>query len=305
MPKKPCGIKIEKGKSVTTAQIYFTKMQGLGNDFVILDSITQPVKVDSTLARKIADRHFGIGCDQVLVVEPPATPECDFNYRIFNADGKEVAQCGNGARCFGRYVYERGLTDKKQLLIGTLSGNIIVDLSDITRIQVDMGVPQFSPKVIPLNIKAVTKGDKQGRYKIQIQGHFRDVSILSMGNPHCIMAVHSVGEAPVNEIGSLLQKHPAFPKGVNVTFMQVLARNHVRCRVFERGVGETMACGTAACAAVVSGIMQKELNSQVKVDMPGGYLTVEWISDNGVWLSGPATNVFEGHFAIDLPPTDD
>ncbi|MBS0286424.1 MAG: diaminopimelate epimerase [Proteobacteria bacterium] len=278
--------------------IHFTKMHGLGNDFVVLDSITQQVKLNPNLIKRMADRNFGIGCDQVLLVEPPTLPTLDFNYRIFNADGKEVPQCGNGARCFGRYVYERGLTGKKQLLIGTQAGNLKVDISDLTCIQVDLGEPIFSPKAIPLNIKAVSKLQKRGNYKIQLLGNNREVVILSMGNPHCVISVPATSEAAVMEVGKALQKHPAFPKGVNVSFMQVLARNHIKCRVFERGVGETLACGSAACASVVAGIIHGELNREVKVDMPGGALTVRWENEGAVFLSGPAIGVFHGEFCI-------
>ncbi|MCS5712708.1 diaminopimelate epimerase [Candidatus Berkiella aquae] len=278
----------------------FTKMHGLGNDFVILDNISQGIKVDSSLIRKIADRHFGIGCDQVLMVEPPNSPELDFNYRIFNADGKEVSQCGNGARCFGRYVYEKGLTDKKHIQIGTYSGTMEIDVSDLTHIRVDMGIPQFSPKAVPLNHKYFHKLANTGRYRINLLGNEREVTILSIGNPHCIISVPATSEAAVNEVGKALQEHPAFPKGVNVSFIQVLARNHVKCRVYERGVGETLACGSAACACVIAGILQEELNSEVKVDMPGGSLTVSWRPEMPVYLSGPAKSVFQGEFYLSI-----
>ncbi len=281
-----------------SSTIHFTKMHGLGNDFVVLDSITQNIKLTPAIIKRIADRNFGVGCDQVLIVDPPALATLDFNYRIFNADGKEVAQCGNGARCFGRYVYERGLTGKKQLLIGTIAGNLKVDISDLSCIEVDLGEPIFSPKLIPLNIKAVSKLQKQGYYKIHLLGNNREVVILSMGNPHCVISVPATSEAAVMEVGKALQKHPAFPKGVNVSFMQVLARNHIKVRVFERGVGETMACGSAACASVVAGILHGELNKEVKVDMPGGALTVKWENDGPVILSGPAIGVFNGEFRI-------
>ncbi len=283
-----------------SSTIHFTKMHGLGNDFVVLDSITQNIKLTPAIIKRIADRNFGVGCDQVLIVDPPALATLDFNYRIFNADGKEVAQCGNGARCFGRYVYERGLTGKKQLLIGTMAGNLKVDISDLSCIEVDLGEPIFSPKLIPLNIKAVSKLQKQGYYKIHLLGNNREVVILSMGNPHCVISVPATSEAAVMEVGKALQKHPAFPKGVNVSFMQVLARNHIKVRVFERGVGETMACGSAACASVVAGILHGELNKEVKVDMPGGALTVKWENDGPVILSGPAIGVFNGEFRITL-----
>jgi diaminopimelate epimerase len=278
--------------------IKFTKMHGLGNDFVILDNISQAIKIDYALIRKIADRNFGIGCDQVLVVDPPMDPQLDFNYRIFNADGKEVAQCGNGARCFGRYVYEKGLIDKSHIQIGTSSGKMSINLCDLSHIQVDMGIPQFSPKAIPLNTKFAHKLANPGRYKINLLGNEREVTILSIGNPHCIISVPATSEAAVNEVGKALQNHPAFPKGVNVSFIQVLARNHVKCRVFERGVGETLACGSAACAAVIAGILHQELNSEVKVDMAGGSLTVSWQPQEAVYLSGPAKSVFQGEFYL-------
>jgi len=264
----------------------------------VLDTITQNIKIDAQLCRHIADRHYGIGCDQVLIVEPPSDPTMDFNYRIFNADGKEVAQCGNGARCFGRYVYDHGLTDKKQLQIGTLSGKLMIDISDLNHIVVDMGAPIFTPKAIPLNLKAATKLDPEGRYKIRLLDNDREVSILSLGNPHCVISVPATSEAAVNEVGIALQEHPAFPKGVNVSFVQVLARNHIKCRVYERGVGETFACGSAACAAVVAGVLQKELNMEVKVDMPGGAITVQWPTTASVLLSGPTTSVFNGEFYL-------
>lgn len=278
--------------------IHFTKMHGLGNDFVVVDNITQNVKIDSHLAKRIADRHFGVGCDQILLIEPPHDPDLDFTYRIFNADGKEVTQCGNGARCFGRYVFENGLTDKTVIQVGTLAGKLIIDVSDLTNIQVNLGRPQFSPTAIPLNLKDVFQLQAKGRYKITLLDNERDVTILSMGNPHCIIFVPATSEAAVNEVGMALQNHPAFPQGVNVTFLQVLARNHVKCRVYERGAGETFACGSAACAAVVAGVLQEELNREVKVDMGSGALTVRWDLDDYVYLSGPTRTVFHGVLAL-------
>lgn len=281
-----------------TQTIHFTKMHALGNDFVLLDNITQGIKVDPSLARNIANRHFGIGCDQILIIEPPHESDIDFTYRIFNADGKEVMQCGNGARCFGRYVYEMGLTDKTQIVVGTLAGKMVIDVSDLSNIQVNMGKPQFTPASIPLNSKEVSQLPGKGRYKIPLLGNDRDVTILSLGNPHCVIFVPATSEAAVTEVGIALQEHPAFPQGVNVTFLQVLARNHVKCRVFERGVGETFACGSGACAAVVAGVLQEELNREVKVDMGGGALTVRWDLDDSVLLSGPTRTVFKGTFAL-------
>lgn len=279
-------------------EIHFTKMHGLGNDFVILDNITQSIKMEPALAKRLADRHFGIGCDQILLIEPPHEPNLDFTYRIFNADGKEVMQCGNGARCFGRYVYENGLTDKTLIQVGTLAGKIVIDVSDLSNIQVNMGRPQFSPVSIPLNSKEVFQLSDKGRYKIPLLGNERDVTILSLGNPHCVISVPATSEAAVSEVGIALQEHPAFPQGVNVTFLQVLARNHVKCRVFERGAGETFACGSAACAAVVAGVLQEELNREVKVDMGSGALTVRWDLDDFIYLSGPTRTVFKGVFAM-------
>ncbi|MGD9591044.1 MAG: diaminopimelate epimerase [Candidatus Berkiella sp.] len=281
-----------------SSMIHFTKMHGLGNDFVVLDSITQHVKLTPNLVKRIADRNFGIGCDQVLLIEPPAHPNLDFNYRIFNQDGKEVSQCGNGARCFGRYVFERGLTGKKQLTIGTNAGSLKINIADLSCIEVDLGEPIFSPKAIPINVKAVSKLQKTGYYKIHLLGNNREVVILSLGNPHCVMWVPATSEAAVMEVGKAFQKHPAFPKGVNVSFMQVLARNHIKCRVYERGAGETLACGSAACASVVAGILHGELNKEVKVDMPGGALTVRWEQEGSVFLSGPAIGVFHGQFSV-------
>jgi len=286
---------------MVVSQIHFTKMQGCGNDFVILDCITQNLQVTPALVKKIADRKLGIGCDQVLVVDPPHDATCDFTYRIFNPDGKEVEQCGNGARCFGRYVIERGLIAKRHLLLDTLGGKITVDVSDLSHILVDMGVPQLAPQAIPINLKSLVRLDMPARYKIALSGIYHEVSILSMGNPHCIISVPSTKEADVENIGKMLQKNPAFTEGVNVTFMQVLARNHIRCRVFERGAGETLACGSAACAAMVSGVLQKELSAMVRVDMPGGHVTVRWEPDARVMQSGPAVNVFQGVFAVNMP----
>lgn len=278
--------------------IRFTKMHGLGNDFVLIDNISQNIKLEPSLAKRLADRRHGIGADQILLVEPPNHPGLDFTYRIFNADGKEVFQCGNGARCFGRYVYENGFTDKTLIEVGTGSGNIQIDLSDLSNIQVNMGQPIFSPSTIPLHLKAVTPLSSKGRYKIMMLGNEREVSILSMGNPHCIIFVPATTEAAVTEVGAALQSHAAFPDGVNVTFLQVLARNHAKCRVYERGVGETSACGTAACAAVVAGALQKELNREVKVDMGNGALTVRWDKEDYVYLSGPTRAVFTGAFRV-------
>lgn len=286
-----------------TNYIQFTKMHGIGNDFVVLDAISQSLKFDPALIRRIADRNFGIGCDQVLIIEPPSDPQVDFTYRIFNNDGKEVAQCGNGARCFGRFVYERGLTDKMLLTVGTLAGPLQIDISDLLAIRVNLGEPDFSPKAIPLNLKMLTKLSKPGRYRLKFHQQEKEVTMLSLGNPHCIIFTPSIYEVPVDEIGQTLQTHPAFLRGMNVSFVQVLAKNHIKCRVYERGAGETLACGSAACAAVIAGILQEELNYEVKVDMPGGALTVSWEPKTGVCLSGPTKTVFHGEFCLEKHET--
>lgn len=277
-------------------------MHSLGNDFVIIDTLTQSFAITSNLIKKIANRHWGIGCDQVLIITPPTSPQLDFSYRIFNADGTEVAQCGNGARCFGRYVYDHGLTGKKQLHVGTLSGKLLIDLTHPDAIQVNMGPPIFSSKAIPLD-NSVLNQQSQGRYQITIGKNTRPVTLLSLGNPHCVISVPAIHEAKVQEIGHSLQTHPAFPQGVNVSFVEVLARNHIKCRVYERGVGETQACGSAACAAVISGVLQKELNPDVKVEMPGGGLSVFWTPEGDVLLKGPIARVFEGTFCLSVQET--
>jgi len=234
-----------------------------------------------------------------LLVDPPSHPTLDFNYRIFNPDGREVAQCGNGARCFGRYVYEQGFTNKKLLKIGTTTRELTIDITDLSSIRVEMGFPQFSPKAIPLNTKFTQPLSQEGRYQITLFKQNREVTLLSLGNPHCILFVPAVREAAVQEIGTTLQHHPAFPKGVNVSFVQVLARNHIKCRVFERGAGETQACGSAATAAVAVGILQGDLSrTEVQVDMPGGALSVSWPLKEPLSLYGPTKKVFQGVFAL-------
>jgi len=282
--------------------IPFTKMHGLGNDFVVLDNIRQSLKMDTQLAKKIADRHLGIGCDQVLVVEPPSSPDVDFDYRIFNADGNEVMQCGNGARCLARYIHDHGLTDKKTILLATQSTKMSVSLEDLLSIEVNMGIPRFEPNAIPFQSNTAEPLGPQGRYRIQLSNQSKDITVMSLGNPHCTLTVPSLNEVAINELGAALQQHPAFVDGVNVSFLQVLAKNHAKCRVFERGVGETQACGSAACAAVMAGIIQNELNHEVQVDMLGGSLTVRWIPEQGLLLSGATASVFHGDFALFIPP---
>jgi len=270
-------------------KLKFTKMQGLGNDFVVLDGINQPVNLDQQQIRLLADRHFGIGCDQLLLVEK-AAGQADFRYRIFNADGSEVEQCGNGARCFVRYVHDHGLTQKNEIRIETLSGVISPKLEINGNVTVNMGKPIFEPEKIPFVAEeyALT-------YQLEIQGKPVTISALSMGNPHAVRVVQDIENAPVDVEGALIETHPRFPKRVNVGYMQVTDRNHIKLRVFERGAGETLACGTGACAAVVAGNNLGLLDNQVTVSTRGGELTISWQGkDEPVWMTGPAVTVFEG-----------
>ena len=268
-------------------------MHGLGNDFVVIDCINQTVSLSQEQLRFIADRHFGIGCDQILLVEK-ATGTADFFYRIFNADGGEVEQCGNGARCFVRYVHDHGLTQKNQVSVETLSGLITPTLQKNGEVTVDMGIPKFEPAEIPFVVdrRALT-------YTLDVQGEIVRISALSMGNPHAVRVVEDIDKAPVCSEGALIEAHLRFPKRVNVGYMQVIDRHHLRLRVFERGAGETMACGTGACAAVVAGIQQGLLDTPVSVNTHGGNLSISWEGENRpVLMTGPAVTVFDGK--IDL-----
>ncbi len=270
-------------------KLKFTKMQGLGNDFVVVDGINQSVNLDQQQIRWLADRHFGIGCDQLLLVEK-AEGQADFRYRIFNADGSEVEQCGNGARCFVRYVHDHGLTQKNEIRIETLSGVISPKLEINGSVTVNMGKPIFEPEKIPFVAEksALT-------YQIEIQGKPVTISALSMGNPHAVRVVQDIENAPVDAEGALIETHMRFPKRANVGYMQVTDRNHIKLRVFERGAGETLACGTGACAAVVAGINLGLLDNRVTVCTRGGELTISWQGqDEPVWMTGPAVTVFEG-----------
>lgn len=270
-------------------KLKFTKMQGLGNDFVVLDGINQPVKLDQQQIRSLADRHFGIGCDQLLLVEK-AAGQADFRYRIFNADGNEVEQCGNGARCFVRYVHDHGLTQKNEIRIETLSGVISPRLEINGDVTVDMGRPIFEPEEIPFVAEKAAL-----TYQLEIQGKPVTISALSMGNPHAVRVVQDIESAPVEMEGALIETHPRFPKRVNAGYLQVIDRSHIKLRVFERGAGETLACGTGACAAVVAGITLGLLDNQVTVSTRGGELTISWQGQGKpVWMTGPAVTVFEG-----------
>jgi diaminopimelate epimerase len=271
-------------------KLRFTKMQGLGNDFVMLDGVRQSVALSAAQIRRIADRHFGVGCDQILLVEPPREPGTDFHYRIFNADGGEVEQCGNGARCFVRFVRDQGLTDKTIIRVGTTSGVIEPRLESDGRVTVDMGVPRFEPAEIPF-----VAPRREATYSLAVGGETREIQALSMGNPHAVQFVPDVARAPVTAEGPLIEHHARFPQRVNAGYAQVLDRSHVSLRVWERGAGETLACGTGACAAAVAGILRGLLDASVTLTTRGGDLGVSWRGEGTpVLMTGPAETVFEG-----------
>lgn len=275
-------------------KLRFTKMHGLGNDFVVFDAIHQRVELTKEQLRRIADRHFGIGCDQVLLVEKPCSNDTEFYYRIFNADGSEVEQCGNGARCFARFVRERGLTDSDVIAVGTARGPIRLHLEEGDQVRVNMGSPVFEPQKIPFEATRISP-----TYALQIEGKLAQVSVLSMGNPHMVLLVENVDQAPVAVLGPHLEQHERFPQRVNVGFMAVRNRNEIDLRVWERGAGETLACGTGACAAVVAGRVRNLLEKRVRVHLRGGDLVVSWEGGSSpVWMTGPATTVFEGEIAL-------
>ena len=272
----------------------FTKMQGLGNDFVVLDGIRQRVELSAAQIRLLADRRFGVGCDQVLLVER-ATGDADFRYRIFNADGGEVEQCGNGARCFVIFVRAQGLTSKQELRVETAGGLICPRLEDDGQVTVDMGVPRFAPEDVPF-----TGGKGAVDETLEVDGVAVRLSVLSMGNPHAVQVVDDVETAPVGTQGPLIEHHTDFPRGANAGYMQVVDRANIRLRVWERGAGETLACGTGACAAVVAGIRRDLLDSTVRVRTRGGELTIRWDGADGpVLMTGPAQTVFEGEWQVD------
>ena len=272
----------------------FTKMHGLGNDFVVLDLITQSVRLDAPLIRFLADRHRGIGCDQVLVVEPPTAPDMDFLYRIYNQDGSEAQQCGNGARCVAKFIRDRRLSAKRRLRVETLGGPISMSCGKGNVVTVSMGIPRLSPQEIPF-----TAARQATVYTLEACGQPVEISAVSMGNPHAVLVVDDVETAPVATLGPVLEQHPDFPERTNVGFMQVLDRGEVRLRVFERGAGETMACGSGACAAVVAGRIRGLLDERVRVHLPGGFLQIEWRgAGDPLMMTGPATTVFEGQIAL-------
>lgn len=276
------------------SELHFTKMQGVGNDFVMLDGIRQQVSLSTEQIRRLADRHFGIGCDQLLLVEAYEGDDADFRYRIFNADGGEVEQCGNGARCFARFVCDQGLTQQTTIPVMTASGRIVLQVQADGQVTVDMGIPELEPKRIPFISES-----RQTLYTVQLEEDTVSFAAVSMGNPHAVLQVTDTATAPVQGLGSVLESHPAFPKRVNVGFMQVIGRQHIRLRVFERGSGETLACGTGACAAVVAGRIQGLLNEEVTVDLRGGQLHIRWQGEGQpVWMTGPAETVFRGTITL-------
>jgi diaminopimelate epimerase len=266
-------------------------MQGAGNDFVVIDATRTPFKPDPALLAALTDRRFGVGCDQVLVVEPPSDPDMDFNYRIFNSDGSETGQCLNGSRCFARFVRERGLSDKDLIRVRTCTAQMELHLQADGRVRVNAGAPRFAPEEIPFTAPA-----RAPRYSIALAGSgLLEIGAVSMGNPHAVISVSDVDAAPVHEIGKALQKHPAFPQRVNVGFLQVVDRSHARLRVYERGAGETLACGSGACAAAVIGRMWDKLDAVTELQVRGGTLSVEWQGEGSpVFLSGPAQTVYQG-----------
>ncbi len=272
----------------------FTKMHGAGNDFVVLDGVRQHIHLTPEQLRLLADRHFGVGCDQILLVEKSLNPAVDFRYRIFNADGGEVEQCGNGARCFVRYVHDHKLTAKRDIVVETKSGLISPSLTEDGRVTVNMGTPIFDPTRIPF------LGDGEGiAHSLQIDTLTIEVSIVSMGNPHAVQIVEDVESAPVNIHGPLIERHERFPKRVNAGFMQIVDRSHIKLRVYERGAGETLSCGTGACAAVVAGIRRGVLDETVQVATRGGTLSINWSGDDApVLMTGPAISVFEGEIIL-------
>ncbi|MET0380084.1 MAG: diaminopimelate epimerase [Spongiibacteraceae bacterium] len=272
----------------------FTKMHGCGNDFVVLDLITQKFAPKPHHIRKLADRHFGVGCDQVLLVETPSQPDVDFRYRIFNADGGEVEQCGNGARCFAKYVIDKRLTGKDRIRVETNTGIIELQVKKNRQVEVNMGVPILEPKDIPFDAP-----ERAVLYALEVDGKSYDIGAVSMGNPHAVLQVAHVKSAPVTTLGATLETHPRFPNRVNVGFMQIVSRSEINLRVFERGVGETLACGTGACAAMVHARLRDLVDSVVQVNLPGGDLSIEWQGEGQpVMMTGPAASVFEGQIQI-------
>lgn len=272
----------------------FTKMHGLGNDFMVLDLVTQHAHVQPKHVRQWGDRHTGVGFDQLLIVEPPSRPDVDFRYRIFNADGSEVEQCGNGARCFARFVLDKRLTAKKRIRVETRNSVIELNVRSDGQITVDMGAPRLEPAQIPFVAPEAALA-----YEVEVGGQTVELAAVSMGNPHGVLRVADVDTAPVHALGAQLETHPRFPQKANIGFLQIVDAHHARLRVWERGCGETQACGTGACAAAVAGIRQGWLESPVQISLPGGSLSIEWAGPGApVLMTGPALRVFEGQVRL-------
>ena len=274
--------------------VRFTKMHGLGNDFMVVDLVTQRAKFTPELVRRLADRNVGIGFDQLLLVEPPTDPQMDFRYRIYNADGSEVEHCGNGARCFAKFVRDKRLTIKPVICVETARGKAVLRMLEDRQVEVDMGAPVLQPAEIPFVAECF-----EISYPIEVAGQVLDITTVSMGNPHGVLLVDDVATAAVETLGPLLESHARFPARANIGFMQVLSEREIRLRVYERGAGETRACGTGACAAVVAGRLRGLLGDDVQVHLPGGELRIRWAGDGEpVMMTGPATTVFEGQIFI-------
>jgi len=276
-------------------QLRFTKMHGLGNDFMVIDAISQKVRLNAELVRELADRNRGVGFDQLLVVEPPSEPDMDFDYRIFNADGSEVEHCGNGARCFAQFVREKGLVLRDRINVKTARGKAVLKITGRDLVEVDMGEPELEPAQIPMLAES-----KSILYRLEIDGEGEiEVGAVSMGNPHAVVLVDSVDTAPVSELGPILESHARFPNRANIGFMEIVSRSEIRLRVYERGAGETQACGTGACAAVVSGVLRGLLDSDVNVRLPGGDLQISWQGEGtSVMMTGPVASVYEGQIYL-------
>ena len=272
----------------------FTKMHGLGNDFVVIDGVRQSIGLSKKQIKKIANRHTGVGCDQILLVQPPTEKNVDFNYRIFNCDGGEVEQCGNGARCLALFIREAKLSGKSRWQVSTMNRQLELTIKDDGAFMVDMGSPLFQPADVPF-----TADRQQERYDLDLNGELIKISAISMGNPHAVLWVDSIAQAPVASLGRQIEAHPRFPKGVNVSFAQIVDRSTIKLRVFERGVGETNACGSGACATAAAAIAQDLVDSTVNIQLRGGQLTIEWLGEgNSLMMSGPAEISFHGYIKL-------
>ncbi|WP_370980652.1 diaminopimelate epimerase [Agaribacterium sp. ZY112] len=275
-------------------RLRFTKMQGLGNDFVMLDGVSQKLNLSNTKIRKLADRNFGVGCDQLLLVEPPQTPQADFRYRIYNASGEEVENCGNGARCFAIFVQQRGLCSKNTIRVETANGLLVLNVKKDKQVCVDMGEPILAPAEIPFQAS-----EQAAVYKLALSQTELEIGAVSMGNPHAVCLVDDVDSYPVLEHGPEVESHKRFPNKVNAGFMQIVSRTEAKLRVYERSVGETLACGTGACAAAVSAIIRGKMDNKISIELPGGTLQLEWQGvGHPVLMTGPATTVFTGQIKI-------